>query len=257
MKKIFLPICIVALTLAVCLPIHAETEVYSWFCVHRKDHLQPKADPTVCFIEKYDGIFIDKKHDDMCNDKVIYLTFDAGYENGNIKKILDVLKEENVVGAFFVLGHLIEKETRLIEQMFEDGHLVCNHSFSHKPMIGITEEEFRQELCRLENACVEKTGKSISCFYRPPEGRFDEDTLINAQKMGYKTVFWSFAYDDWDNGRQMSAEKAKKKILENVHNGEIMLLHPTSSTNAEILGDIIKELKAQGYRFGSLEEIYV
>ena len=255
MKKLFF--CLICLFLFISATpfASASSGAYNWFCVHRKDHLQPSADQSFSFIEDLNGYYIDKNHGDQCSDKVIYLTFDAGYENGNVKRILDVLKEENVTAAFFVLGHLIECNTDLICQMFENGHLVCNHTFSHKAMVGRSEEEFRNEIELLETTCLEMTGRELSKYYRPPEGRFDKTSLEYAKNLGYKTVFWSFAYADWDNASQMSPEKAKAKILDNVHNGEIMLLHPTSATNATILGEIIKELKNQGYRFGSLDEL--
>ncbi len=235
--------------------ISANNKAYNWYCVHRKDHLQPRADSAISFVEEYNGYYIDKLHGDNCADKVIYLTFDAGYENGNIEKILNVLTEEKTHGAFFILGNLIEKNTDLVKRMFEDGHLVCNHTFSHKSMVGKSEQEFNSELQKLEKCCLEKTGFEMSKFYRPPEGKFDEASMQYASSAGYKTIFWSFAYADWDNNKQMSIESARNKILENIHNGEIMLLHPTSSTNAEIMRDIIKELKAQGFRFGSLDEL--
>ncbi|MBE6646748.1 MAG: delta-lactam-biosynthetic de-N-acetylase [Ruminococcaceae bacterium] len=253
-KTVFLFILILFLLLFT-LSVNANCNEYNWFCVHRKDHLQPVADPTISFIENYGGYYIDKKHGDGNDDKVIYLTFDAGYENGNVKRIVDVLDSEGVKGAFFVLGHFIDANSDLVQQMFDSGHLVCNHTFSHKKMTGKTAEEFKEELSSLETICLEKTGRNLSKYYRPPEGKFDEQSLKYAQDLGYKTVFWSFAYADWDNNAQLSAEKAKQKILENVHNGEIMLLHPTSATNAEILAEIIRELKEQGYRFGTLDEL--
>lgn len=255
MKKTISGVSFLFLIIAFVINVSAKDVTYNWFCVHRKDHLQPKADPTISFIEDYSGYYIDKNHGDNCSEKVIYLTFDAGYENGNVKKIIDVLNEENVTGAFFVLGHLIEDESALVQEMFNSGHLVCNHSFSHRSMVGMSKEEFTAEIKKLEDVCREKTGKELSRFYRPPEGKFDETSLKFAQELGYKTVFWSFAYADWDNNSQMSPEKAKNKILDNVHNGEIMLLHPTSATNAQILSEIIRELKSQGYRFGSLDEL--
>ncbi len=255
MKKFIFCLLMTFLFISNGLSVCASSGVYDWFCVHQKDHRQPKVDCSICFIEKYDGFYIDKEHGDECADKVIYLTFDAGYENGNIAKILDALKDEEVAAAFFILGNMLENETDIVLRMYDEGHLVCNHTFSHKPMVNKAQNEFKEELEKLEQASIEITGKPISKYYRPPQGKFDEDSLKYAKDMGYKTVFWSFAYDDWDNDRQMSAEKAKKKILENIHNGEIMLLHPTSATNAEILGEIIKELKNQGYRFGTLDEL--
>ena len=255
MKKLSLIICL-ALLLSF-LPVSASNTEYTWFCSRRSDHTQPIADHTIDFIDCYNAIYVDKAHGDSCADKVVYLTFDAGYENGNIARILNILKEQEVTAAFFVLGHLIEQDTDLVVRMFEEGHLVCNHTFSHSTMINKTKDQFQSELRKLEITCKNKTGRDLSAFFRPPEGRFDEFALLCAQEMGYTTVFWSFAYDDWDNNRQMSPEKAKKKILDNIHNGEIMLLHPTSQTNAEILEDVIKELKSQGYRFGSLDEISI
>ncbi len=255
MKKIFVFFGLLISVFSLSINIFAASQSFSWYCAHCKGHVQPIADSSLGFIDKYNACYIDKKHSDSCEEKVVYLTFDAGYNNGNIDKILDTLKEENVSAAFFVLGHLVENNTELIERMFNEGHLVCNHTFSHKNMTNLSEDEFISELEKLENACLKTTGKQIAKYYRPPQGVFDIGSLQYAQKMGYKTVFWSFAYDDWDNNRQMSIEKAKLKILENLHNGEIMLLHPTSSTNAAVLGEIIREAKQQGYRFGSLDEI--
>ncbi|MBE6706989.1 MAG: delta-lactam-biosynthetic de-N-acetylase [Ruminococcaceae bacterium] len=235
--------------------VAATDSAQNWYCAHRLDHKQPTVDPSIAYVQDYNGFYIDKKHGDDSSDKVVYLTFDAGYENGNISKILDVMKEENVTGAFFILGNLIEKNSELIIRMFDEGHLVCNHTYSHKPMVNKSKAEIEEELCKLESACIEKTGKSISKYYRPPEGRFDRSSIQYVSELGYKTVFWSFAYVDWDNNDQMSSDSAKKKIMENIHNGEVMLLHPTSSTNAEIFSDVIRELKEQGYRFGTLDEL--
>ncbi|MBO5305323.1 MAG: polysaccharide deacetylase family protein, partial [Clostridia bacterium] len=179
-----------------------------------------------------------------------------GYENGNIEKILDVMKEEGVTGAFFILKNLILKNPDLVCRMASDGHLVCNHTATHKDMTKCSSiEEFKEELASLEKIYAEATGKTLASYYRPPEGKFDEASMKYAKELGYKTVFWSFAYADWDNDRQMSPQTAKQKILSNVHNGEVMLLHPTSATNAAILKDVIRELKNQGYRFGTLDEL--
>ena len=241
---------------ALLLPSRAEGNSFSWYCVHVKDHVQPSVGKELAFVEELDGYYIDRKHvaqDDA--DKVIYLTFDAGYENGNVAKILDVLKEEEVPAAFFVLGNLIKHDRDLVKRMSEEGHLVCNHTVRHKDMSSLGEVEFLAELQELERIYEELTGERMAAYYRPPEGRFSRENLLCAQKNGYKTVFWSFAYPDWDNGKQMSTEKAKSIILENAHNGEVMLLHPTSQTNAAILGDVIRTLKAEGYRFGTLDEL--
>lgn len=228
---------------------------YSWYCKRTSDHSQPPVGGDISFVEEYGGYCVDKNHGDNSEEKIVYLTFDAGYENGNVEKILDVMKKQNVTGAFFILGNLVEKNSSLVIRMANEGHLVCNHTYSHKKMAGKTREEFCAELQKLENKYSEITGRSLSKYYRPPEGCFDEDSLRYAQEMGYKTVFWSFAYADWDNNHQMSREAAKKKILDNIHNGAVILLHPTSATNAAILEDVIVELKSQGYSFGSLDNL--
>ncbi len=234
---------------------NAGEKAINWYCKNNKEHKQPQFSSDLSFVEDYGGVYIDKNHGDTSEEKVIYLTFDAGYENGNIEKILDVMAKEGVTGAFFVLSNLIETNTELVKRMAQEGHLVCNHTMNHKDMTGWEREAFEAELRGLEQLYKEKTGYEMAKFYRPPEGKFTKTSLEYAKELGYTTVFWSFAYADWDNSKQMSCEKAKEKVLEHTHNGEIILLHPTSATNAQILGDLIKAWKEQGYRFGSLEEL--
>ena len=207
-------------------------------------------------MESLGAYYIDHAYGDKSENKVVYLTFDAGYENGNVERIVDVLAEKEVTGAFFVLQHLVENNPELIKKMLDGNNLICNHTATHPDMTTKTTfEEFKAELEALETTYRDVTGKELSKYFRPPEGRFNRQVLEYAQQMGYKTVFWSFAYADWDNGNQMSSEQAKAKILDNIHNGAVILLHPTSKTNADILGDVIDELKAQGYRFGTLDEL--
>lgn len=228
---------------------------YSWYCVHVKNHEQPSAG-ELSFVEKYDAYYIDHRHsaaDDA--EKVVYLTFDAGYGNESVAKILDVLQEEQVTGCFFILDGLIRHEPELVRRMAAEGHTVGNHTMHHKDMSCAGDETLLAELHGLEEAYKALTGCEMSHYYRPPEGRFSEKNLACAQKNGYKTVFWSFAYADWDNNKQPSPESAKQMILGNTHNGEVMLLHPTSATNAAILGDVIREMRAQGYRFGTMDEL--
>ena len=242
--------------IALLFAITAVARAESWYCVRAKDNKQPICDPGMQYVENYGGYYIDHSHGDGDEEKVVYLTFDAGYENGNIEKILDAMKEEGVTGTFFVLGNLVEKNGDLIKRMIDEGHTVANHTFSHLDMTKIgSYEDFCAELHRLEIAYRSLTGLDMPKYYRPPEGRFDEKTMKYANDAGYKTIFWSFAYADWDNAKQMEPQRAKAKILENVHNGAVILLHPTSATNAEIMGDVLRELKAQGYRFGSLDEL--
>lgn len=230
---------------------------YSWYCKRTKDHTQPALPQEFEFINEYECMYIDTSNaDPLASEKKVYLTFDAGYENGNIEKILNVLKENNVCGAFFILSNLINTSPELVKRMADEGHLICNHTSKHKDMSrGLNIDSFRDELEALETLYTEVTGKQMAKYFRPPEGKFSKETLEFASQLGYKTVFWSFAYADWDNGAQMDQNAAKSKILDNIHNGAIILLHPTSATNAAILGDIIKKLKIKGYTFGMLDEI--
>ena len=251
MKKTTVAILSFFLIFSMCLPSFALPRGYSWYCVHVKDHARPRIGEELAFVEELGGYYLGKDPE----EKVVYLTFDAGYENGNVAKILDVLKEEKVTAAFFVLGNLIQKEAALVKRMTDEGHFVCNHTVRHKDMSSMDAKAFMGELTELEDLYREMTGKEMPHYYRPPEGRFSRENLICASENGYKTIFWSFAYPDWDNNKQMTPEKAKGIILENIHNGEVMLLHPTSATNAAVLGEVIREIKARGYRFGSLDEL--
>jgi len=235
-------------------PAGAQNQAYSWYCPHRKDGKKPDIPSEMRFAEEHGGYFLDHAADD--ENKVIYLTFDAGYENGCIEKILDTLKTEQVPAAFFVLDHLIRTNTDLVKRMAEEGHLVCNHTAKHRDMSAVTDKAaFAEELAKLEQVYKEYTGYDMAKYYRPPEGKFSELNLIHADELGYKTVFWSFAYADWDNDRQMSPEKAMEKVLSGTHSGEVLLLHPTSSTNAAILPELIRQWKEMGYRFGTLDEL--
>lgn len=235
--------------------ISAEsTQTYNWYCIRNKNNEQPELDANIKFIEEYDGYYVDRSCKNS-DEKVIYLTFDFGYENGNVEKIVDIMKNENVVGSFFILDNVIYKNINLINKISDNGNLVCNHTAKHRDITKLSIEELKNELEVLETLYKEKTGREMTKYFRPPEGKFSKQNLIDLQSLGYKTIFWSFAYADWDNNKQMSPDKAKEKILSNIHNGAILLLHPTSSTNAEILGDIIKTLKADGFTFKTLDEL--
>ena len=237
------------------LPSFADGGAMNWYCKNTGDHTPPVLDGQLRVIEKYDGYYLDKNADD--NDKRIYLTFDAGYENGNVEKILDVLKKHNAKGAFFILDNLIRRAPALVMRMAEEGHAVCNHTRSHPDMTKIHDKAlFEKQLTSLETSYFELTGQEMEKVYRPPQGRFSEENLAYAKELGYKTLFWSFAYADWDNDKQPEPEAAKKKILDHLHPGEVMLLHPTSATNAAILDEVLTEIEAAGYRIAPLCELW-
>lgn len=237
------------------LQLGADAAGTSWYCVRNKAHKQPIFGDDLSFVEKYNGLYIDHAHGDASEEKVVYLTFDAGYENGNVEKTLDILKETGTTGAFFVLKHLLTANGELVRRMIAEGHTVCNHTASHKDLSTADEASIRAEIEELERCYTELTDAQMPRYFRPPEGKFSEKMLKTVSEMGYKTVFWSFAYADWDNARQMSPQKAMQCVMDNIHNGAVILLHPTSATNVEILPRVITELKAEGYRFGSLDEL--
>lgn len=246
------------ISLAVLIVIIFNTVCYAdsgcnWYIVKRGNEV-PGFPENADEILKHGGIFIDNNAVNS-NEKKIYLTFDAGYENGNVEKILDIMRDENVQGAFFVLSNLINKNPELIKRMVNEGHLVCNHTSNHKDLTKLNDGEILANLARLEKQYKDLTGMEMEKIFRFPEGRYNISALKLLQENGYKSVFWSMAYDDWDNGRQMNVDKAKEKLLSTTHNGAILLLHPTSSTNARILRDLIHEWRDMGYSFGSLRDI--
>lgn len=210
----------------------------------------PVANATSGELKKYNAYYINET-----NEKVIYLTFDAGYENGCTAKILDILKKHRVPAAFFLVGNYMESEPELVKRMVSEGHIIGNHTYSHPDMSAISSEEsFREELEALENIYQETTGQEMLKIYRPPQGRYSESNLQMANDIGYTTVFWSLAYVDWYDDQQPSREEAFKKLIPRIHPGAIILLHSTSTTNAEILDELICKWKEMGYEFKSLDD---
>lgn len=187
--------------------------------------------------------------------KRLYITFDAGYENGNTAPILDALKKHSAPAAFFVVGTYIKENPELVLRMVAEGHTVGNHTYHHPDISQKDKESFAKELTSVEEVFLETTGTQMPKFYRPPEGKFSDENLTWAQAMGYKTVLWSLAYVDWNTGTQPTREKAFSKLLPRTHNGAIVLLHSTSAINAEILDDLLTEWENMGYTFGSVAEL--
>lgn len=189
-------------------------------------------------------------------EKVLYLTFDAGYENGNTETILNALKKHNVSATFFVVGTYIESEPELIQRMIDEGHTVGNHTWHHPNMSGIeTMDEFKKELTDVEDTFRQTTGQEMTKYYRPPQGIYSESNLEMAKELGYQTFFWSLAYVDWYADDQPTREEAFDKLLGRIHPGAIVLLHSTSSTNAEILDELLTKWEEMGYQVRPLSEL--
>ncbi len=225
----------------------------NWFIRHTGSHERPVCERQFEYLDNYNAFYIDPYANE--ENKTIYLTFDVGYENGNVEKILDILKQESIPAAFFILDNLIYRNADLLTRMSNEGHLICNHTTKHCDMSQLDETAFKAELRKMETVFETKLGFPLAKYYRPPEGRFVEENLKWAEDEGYKTVLWSFAYPDWDNSNQPTPQKAIKKIISNTHPGEILLLHPTSDTNAKILKDLIGEWRKMGYRFNTLNDL--
>ena len=190
------------------------------------------------------------------SEKIIYLTFDCGYENGNTEPILDALKKHNVQATFFVVGHFLETAPDLTKRMVEEGHAVGNHTYHHPDMSAISDQEsFQKELDDVADLFYEITGTKLSKYYRPPQGKCNAKNVKMAQEIGYSTIFWSLAYVDWDTEKQPSHEEAFDKLTTRVHPGAIVLLHNTSQTNGEILDELLTKWEDMGYTFKPLSDL--
>ena len=190
------------------------------------------------------------------SQKVIYLTFDCGYENGYTDAILDALKKHRAPAAFFVVGNMVETAPDVVRRMAQEGHIVGNHTFHHPDMSAIADQAaFQKELDSLAQLYQQTTGRTMPRYYRPPQGKYNLENLKQAQALGYQTIFWSLAYVDWYVDDQPTPEQAFSKLLPRIHDGAIVLLHSTSRTNAEILDQLLTRWEDMGYTFASLDQL--
>lgn len=222
-----------------------------WGLSFQEEGKTPVGNATPDYLKQYDSYYCGNPE-----EKVIYITFDAGYENGNTPAILEALKKHNAKATFFVVGNFIQTSPDLLKQIVAEGHTVGNHTFTHPDMSKIADKEsFQKELQSLETLYQETTGQEMSKYYRPPQGKFSESNLKQAQEMGYKTIFWSLAYVDWYKDQQPTKEQAFEKLLPRIHPGAVVLLHSTSSTNAAILDELLTKWEEMGYTFQTLDHL--
>lgn len=245
-----------AVTVALLLGIHivsAETlETASWGLSYPVLGETPKGPADAQTLSAYGAAYVGDG-----TEQVLYLTFDAGYENGCTAKILDVLKAHQAPAAFFLVGNYLEKNADLVRRMVAEGHTVGNHTMHHPDMSKLeVEEEFKKELEDLEKLYEQVTGEKMEKYYRPPQGNYSQKNLEMAQKMGYHTVFWSLAYVDWNNDAQPTADYAFSKLLPRTHNGAVVLLHSTSQTNAAILDELLTRWEEMGYSFAPISDLF-
>ena len=224
---------------------------YSWWFQRKKNHV-PSGSGEKFPIAPFSAYYLNKEVTD--GDKVIYLTFDCGYENGFTPSILDTLAEKDVKVTFFVAKDFMKSNPEYVVRMKEEGHLVGNHTVRHLSSPSLTPEELEEELLELARYVKQKTGYDIDPYFRPPMGKYSERTLKVTQDMGYSSVFWSIAYYDYDTADQPGKEYVVNHFRDYHHNGTIVLMHNVSESNAQALGEVIDLLKAEGYRFGSLAE---
>lgn len=223
----------------------------NWGLSFQQEGKPPVANASADELKKYNAWYAGD-----ADEKILYLTFDAGYENGNTPAILDALKKHNVPATFFVVGNYLETSSELVRRMVAEGHIVANHTYHHPDMSKIsTAEAFEKELTDLEALYTEITGETMKKYYRPPQGKYSTENLQMAKDLGYQTFFWSLAYVDWYQDKQPSKEEAEGKLLGRIHPGAIVLLHSTSSTNAAILDELLTKWEEMGYRFGSLDQL--
>ena len=243
---------LIILTLVITLSfgVLASANIGSWGLSFPTPGEPPNGNESSDYLKKFDAYFVGDT-----NKKVIYLTFDGGYEAGYTDGMLDIMAKHKVPSAFFLTGNVIRDNPDLIKRMESEGHIVANHTMSHPNMTNITDiNAFRAELEKSEEFYKTATGKDMPKYYRPPEGKYSEQNLQMAKDLGYKTMFWSLAYVDWNDNAQPSKDEAFSKLIPRIHNGAIILLHNTSKANSIILEDLILEYQKMGYEFRSLND---
>lgn len=231
--------------------VSASSENTSWGLSFQEKGKRPIGNASIEELKKYNAYYAADTE-----EKIIYLTFDCGYENGNMPKILEALKKHQVSAAFFVVGNFISDHPDLLKKMIQAGHTIGNHTMTHPDMSFISSMQgFQKELQDVEKLYQSATGSSMPKYYRPPRGIYSPVNLSMAKELGYKTFFWSLAYVDWYQDKQPTKEEAFEKLLGRIHPGAIVLLHSTSSTNADILDELLTRWEAMGYSFGSLQDL--
>lgn len=226
----------------------------NWGLGFSENDSKPTGNASPEELKNYHAGFIDP--DGSEDNKVIYLTFDCGFENGNTEPILDALKKHNAPATFFIVGNYLETSPELVQRMLDEGHTVGNHTYHHPDITQIsTEETFRKELEELEALFKETTGQEMAKFYRPPQGKYNKTNLQMASDLGYRTFFWSLAYVDWYQDNQPTREEAFSKLLSRIHPGAVVLLHNTSDTNGEIIDELLTKWEEMGYHFEDLGKL--
>jgi len=245
MKKIFITFLLFIFSVLFVNSVNA----YGFGFSKNNNHKQP-------YIGKYEEVIAgtDSYYVGSKDERNVYFTFDAGYDNGVLSKILDVLKEKNVQSTFFVTGDFLERESDLVLRIFNEGHIVGNHTYDHKNITKLNKEELKNQITKVEEKYKEITGSEMLYYFRPPAGEFDKNSLMNVKNLGYKTFFWSIAYKDWETNKQHGEKYAIDSVINNLHNGAIILMHTVSEDNLKALPTIIDYVRNEGYAIKNLTE---
>lgn len=229
----------------------ASVQSASWGLSFQEEGKRPAGNATIDDLKQYNAYYASDT-----DEKILYLTFDAGYENGNTPAILEALKKHQAPAVFFAVGNFIKDNPDLIKRMITEGHIVGNHTMTHPDMSQISSmESFQKELEGVEELYTSVTGEPMTKFYRPPRGVYSTENLSMAKELGYSTFFWSLAYVDWNVDDQPTKDEAFDKLLTRIHPGAIVLLHSTSKTNGEILDELLTKWEEMGYTFAPLSEL--
>ena len=250
-QKIFRNLAIGMLAALVFPIVSVEAKEGNWGVSHSNPGTTPTGNESAEHLKEYNAYYVGN-----ASEKVIYLTFDAGFENGYTESVLDTLKKNHVPAAFFLVGTYIRDNPDLVKRMVNEGHIVANHTMSHPDMSAISDKTaFTKELSQTEEFYKSVIEKDMPHYYRPPRGTYSESNMKMANELGYKTIFWSLAYVDWNVDKQPSKEEAFSKLVPRIHPGAVLLLHNTSKTNADILDELISEYKKLGYEFKTLDDL--
>lgn len=232
-------------------PFVADAEEFHWGFKRATDGIPPSAGAALDqLLEKHGAIYKGKP-----DDKIVYLTFDNGYEAGYTESILDTLKKQEAPATFFLTGHYLKSATPLVKRMIKDGHGIGNHSFGHPNLANLSDQKLTEEWTKFDDLLRELTGIKRTVYTRPPEGIFSEKVLAKGNELGYRHIFWSIAFIDWHKDKPRGRDYAYNELMKQLHPGAVILMHTVSPDNAEALPSFIQDAKKAGYSFRSLDDL--
>lgn len=232
-------------------PFAARAEEFHWGFKKATGGVPPDAGAALeSILDRHGAIYKGKP-----DEKIAYLTFDNGYENGYTESILDTLKKEEAPATFFLTGHYLKSAAPLVKRMVKEGHIIGNHSYNHPNMASVSQQKVEEELKKFDELLNQTAGVQRTNYFRPPEGVFSEALLAQANELGYRHIFWSVAFIDWHANKPKGKAYAYNELMNQLHPGAVILMHTVSPDNAEALPDFIREAKKLGYEFRTLDDL--